>query len=275
MPAFKGMTYEDSFGKKVDKRNDRVAFNDATHEYWDLKTGSKYISVTQLISKYEQPFDEEFWSRYKAAEALLDPEDWSGLKPILLKTKKWSDEYLEIYGLDMDSFMAKVDEIKAEYKAKRDEACEHGTLVHAGKENSFYENADTVAKKYGFEGHFQCIPGYYQLDLERGIYPEFLISYDFDGLRVSGQVDLLVVNGNEISIGDWKGLPLDTVIPTEKGYTTMEDLNVGDKVFDKDGNLCNVIVKSNIHHNPCYKIYFDAKAICKHADSIVADKDHR
>lgn len=202
MPAFKGMTYEDSFGKKVDKRNDRVAFNDASHDYWDLKTGSKYISVTQLISKYEQPFDEEFWSRYKAAEALLDQEDWSGLKPILLKTKKWSDEYLEIYGLDPDSFMAKVDEIKAEYKAKRDEACEHGTLVHAGKENSFYENADTVVKKYGFGGHFQCIPGYYQLDLERGIYPEFLISYDFDGLRVAGQVDLLICDGNEISIGD-------------------------------------------------------------------------
>ena len=76
MPAFKGMTYEDSFGKKVDKIDYRgVAFNDEKHLYWDTKTGDPYISVTQLISQYEQPFDEFFWSRYKSLEALLDPED--------------------------------------------------------------------------------------------------------------------------------------------------------------------------------------------------------
>lgn len=202
MPAFQGGNLGEAFGYQIDKRNENVGFNDASHAYFDLKTGSKYISVTQLVGKYEQPFDEEFWSRYKAAEALTTPSDWFGFKSVLLTSKKWSDEFLDIYQIPKKDFEEKVNEIKEEYKKNRDEACAHGTLVHAKKENSFYENAEVVIKKYGFGGSFQCIPGYYQLDLERGIYPEFLISYDFDGLRIAGQVDLLIVDGDEISIGD-------------------------------------------------------------------------
>lgn len=72
------------------------------------------------------------------------------------------------------------------------------------KELSFYDDASKAVKKYGFGGHFDCVPGLYQLTLERGVYPEFLISHEFPGLRVCGQVDLLVVDGNEISIGDFK-----------------------------------------------------------------------
>lgn len=49
----------------------------------------------------------------------------------------------------------------------------------------------------------------------------------------------------------------------------MGNLKVGDQVFDKNGNVVNVTVKSDIHYNPCYKIKFD------NGDEIVADKDHR
>ena len=68
---------------------------------------------------------------------------------------------------------------------------------------------------------------------------------------------------------DWKGLPLDTPIGTPEGWTTMKDLQEGDKVFDKDGNIVTVLHKSSIHYNPCYKITFD------NSETITADKDHR
>ena len=56
---------------------------------------------------------------------------------------------------------------------------------------------------------------------------------------------------------DFKGLPLDTPIATPQGWTTMGDLKVGDNL--QKGNVVNVTVKSDIHHNPCYKIKFETK----------------
>jgi hypothetical protein len=55
--------------------------------------------------------------------------------------------------------------------------------------------------KYGFDevcGEFRCEQNYYKLDLDRGIYPEFMISCDIDGLKISGQIDLLIKDGNDI-----------------------------------------------------------------------------
>jgi hypothetical protein len=55
--------------------------------------------------------------------------------------------------------------------------------------------------KYGFDevcGEFQCEQNYYKLDLDRGVYPEFMISCDIDGLKISGQIDLLVIDGNDV-----------------------------------------------------------------------------
>lgn len=67
---------------------------------------------------------------------------------------------------------------------------------------------------------------------------------------------------------DWKGLPLDTPIPTPTGWTTMGELKVGDEVFGSDGLACRVVGKSEIHNNPCYRIDFDDKT------SIICDDDH-
>lgn len=72
-----------------------------------------------------------------------------------------------------------------------------------------------------------------------------------------------------ILLQDYKGLPLDTPIAVENGWKEMKDLAVGDKVFDKDGNLVNITGVSNIHHNPCVKITFDNN------QSIICDEDHR
>ena len=58
--------------RKADKVNGDVEFYEDTHEYINKKTNAKYVSVTTLIHEYTQPFDEEFWSAYKAFESILD-----------------------------------------------------------------------------------------------------------------------------------------------------------------------------------------------------------
>jgi len=69
--------------------------------------------------------------------------------------------------------------------------------------------------------------------------------------------------------GSAKALVLDTPIPTPYGWTTMGDLRVGDKVFDENGNPCNVTAISPVFKN---RPVYDVKTDC--GDVIVADRDH-
>lgn len=198
-------------GIKVDKENDNCFFNDETHTYYDKKTMRKCISVTQLISHYCTEFDENFWSAYKALEFICEPDVWSIIRGRLLSTKRFTDvtlEYLEkTYHIDRNLFLIKQEEIKAEYKKKRDEACERGTKIHLGRELSMYGKKDFDFRPYGFKdlyGQFFCYQDHSVIELERGVYPEFLIYADFDGLLVSGQADLLICDGLDVYLGDYK-----------------------------------------------------------------------
>jgi hypothetical protein len=70
-------------------------------------------------------------------------------------------------------------------------------------ENLFYDKDANHIKKYAGGGVFDCKKGYYKLDQERAIYPELLISYEFDKwLKISGQVDICIKDGNDIIIRD-------------------------------------------------------------------------
>lgn len=258
---------------KIDKQNGKVCFNDLNHCYFDVNDESKqYISVTTLIHKYTQEFDKEFWSAYKALEKLIPKESWAIEKKSLLNTKKFNKEILDTYNISELEFNKAQQDILDEWDKKNKESCERGTKIHTELENSFYKSGKNVSlQRFGIGGKFECKKDYSDLDLEYGVYPEYLIYRESDDgiLRLAGQIDLIVKQGNEITICDWKGLPLDTPILTSTGFKTMGDIRVGDEVFDKEGNLCKVTVKSAVHHNPCYKISFD------NSESIVADKDHR
>lgn len=258
---------------QIDKQNGNICFNDLNHKYFDITDESKqYISVTTLIGKYGQDFDKDFWSAYKALEKLIPKDSWAIEKKSLQNTKKFDKKILKAYNISENAFNKAQQDTLDEWDKKNKEACERGTKIHSDLENSFYNAGNNVQlKKFGIGGKFVCKKDYNELDLDYGVYPEYLISWESADkkLLLAGQIDLLIKSGNDISIIDHKGLPLDTPISTIEGFKTMADLKVGDKVFDKDGNLCNVIVKSEVHHNPCYKIDFD------NTDSIVADCEHR
>lgn len=207
MPVAKNIEEKYINGIKVDKESDSVFFNDETHTYYDKETLQKYISVTTLVHAYSQEFDEEFWSAYKALEQILDGDKWSILRPILLNTKKVRPEYLDKFGVNLDQFKLIQEEIKAEYKRKRDESCERGTTIHEQIEMGFYGKKEFDFKKYNLPnlcGKFDCKQNYYKLNLERGVYPELLLSCTIDNVRISGQIDLLILDGTDVYLLDHK-----------------------------------------------------------------------
>lgn len=105
----------------------------------------------------------------------------------------------------MDEFNNKKAEILQSYKDKNKEACEHGTRVHDLMENLFYKKDEKRLRTFGLGGTIDVEKGRYKLDKERAVYPEIMLSYKFDDyLKTVGQADLVIKDGNEISIYDWK-----------------------------------------------------------------------
>ena len=193
---------------KIDKQNENVAFNEKDHVYFDVTdTKKKYISVTTMIEKFGQPFDKDFWSSYKALEKLLPTEEWAIEKKSLLNSKKFNKELLELHNISEDDFNREQQAILDSWQAENKKSCERGTAIHANLENSFYKKKKNIdLAKYQVGGKFECVKDKTELDLENGVYPEYLISWDSPSgkLHVAGQIDVIAKKGNSICILDWK-----------------------------------------------------------------------
>jgi hypothetical protein len=95
-----------------------------------------------------------------------------------------------------------------------------------------------------------------------------------DGIEVGGvpfkgfidRLDELPDGG--LGIVDYKGLALDTPIPTPSGWTTMGALQVGDQVLGAAGGPVAVTGKSQVHNRPCYRVKFNDQT------SVVSDNVH-
>lgn len=188
--------------------NGNMAFEEDAHIYYDVtQPEKKFISVTTLIEKFGQPFDKDFWSAYKALEKLLSKSDFDIEKKSLLNTKKFNKTILEAYDIDENLFNKEQQAILDTWDEENRRSCERGTKIHAELENSFYKKGkDIDLSKYQIGGKFECRKDHTALDLENGVYPEYLISRVSDDgkLRIAGQIDLLIKKGNKIIIGDWK-----------------------------------------------------------------------
>lgn len=262
---------------KVDKQNQNVCYNDEKHMYWD--ENGVYVSVTTLIGKFCQDFDKDFWSGYKALEKLLSADEFKAEKSQLLNTHKIDVKYFcDMYGFTVNDYNKAQQDILDEWQKTNAESCERGSKIHAELESNYTSKKQCELRKFGLGGKFEVNTNDSLmernkdlLDIEKGVFPEYMIYRKSDDgkFRLAGQIDLLIKDGNDIYIIDYKGLPLDTVIPTKNGWTTIRDIKEGDEIFDKDGNVTRILHKSDIHYNPCYKITFD------NGESIVADHEHR
>ena len=192
----------------ITKQNGNIAFIEETHKYFDVTNpDAVFTSVTTMIHSYTQPFDKDFWSAYKALERLLTKDAWNIEKKSLLNTKKFDKVLLDLHNITENDFNREQQAILDEWDNENRKSCDRGTKIHADLENSFYVKAKDISlSKFEIGGKFECRKDYSDLDIENGVYPEYLISrVSEDGkLRIAGQIDLLVKKGNKIIIADWK-----------------------------------------------------------------------
>ena len=190
------------------KENNGVVFEEEGHKYYDKNNPEQtYTSVTTLIHSYAQEFDKQFWSSFKALEKLLPKDVWNIEKKSLLNSKKFDKVLLDLHSISENDFNREQQGILDEWDNENRKSCERGTKIHADLENSFYQKKkDIDISKFEIGGKFECRKDYSELDIENGVYPEYLISrVSEDGkLRIAGQIDLLVKKGNKITIADWK-----------------------------------------------------------------------
>lgn len=190
------------------KENNGVIFEEEGHKYYSKDNPEQtFVSVTTLIHQFTQEFDRSFWSAYKALEKLLSKEDWAIEKKSLLNSKKFDKVLLELHNITEDDFNKEQQGILDAWELENRKSCERGSKIHEELENSLYKKKKNIdLSKYQIGGKFECVKDRVELDLECGVYPEYLISrVSEDGkLRLAGQIDLLVKNGNKIIIADYK-----------------------------------------------------------------------
>ena len=191
----------------VDKENEDVKYSDESHVYWTKDGEQQCISVTTLIGKYHS-FDTDFWSSYKALESILGNKKFLEIKPNLLKRKVFKKEMLETLSIEEDVFEKEKESILSKWDEKREKSCIRGTKLHKdyelktlGKEFGWTKDYDipVLFSSFKLDTSNKIVPGQYVL-------PELLVSRISDDgmLRIAGQADLVIVDGEEFIIMDYK-----------------------------------------------------------------------
>ena len=86
-------------------------------------------------------------------------------------------------------------------------------------------------------------------------------------MAYESQADILYYGG---SVGGAKALDVTTPLPTPGGFRTMEEIGIGDSLFDEAGKPCNVVAVSEVFANHrCYRLTFSD------GSEIVADAGHK
>lgn len=75
-----------------------------------------------------------------------------------------------------------------------------------------------------------------------------------------------------------KALDVNTLLPTPTGWVTMDDVKSGDKLFDENGNVCNVLgVTDTMTRDRCLEVTFSdgAKIVCDDGHKWTLDDQAR
>lgn len=142
-----------------------ITFNEKLHSYTNDKTGTQYISVTTLLSKYKSPFDKDRHSLRVAEREGVSQE---------MVLEMWEKEN------------------------KR--ATDRGTKIHKLMENyvSFGEKAEDYDWLY--KSYDKVIS--YSIDKYKEIHSEnLLFSHEYE---IAGTADLIYDHGDYFTIGDFK-----------------------------------------------------------------------
>ncbi|MGH3295955.1 MAG: replicative DNA helicase [Trebonia sp.] len=91
---------------------------------------------------------------------------------------------------------------------------------------------------------------------------------DLDALTNGLHAGQMVVIAARPAVG--KALALDTPLPTPTGWTTMDEVQVGDYLIDANGKPTRVVAATGVlHGRPCYEVEFSDGSV------IIADENHQ
>lgn len=189
----------------VDKENDIVQYNDELHKYWTKDSNLSCISVTTLIHKFTV-FDEPFWAAYKTLESMVGEENFKLVKPELLDKKVFLDKHYEMFDISKEDFEKEKLDLLKEWERKREESCVRGSAIHKEHELAHLAGQTKELQHLGLGGQFKTITTNKLIPGEKGVYPELLLSRISDDgkLRIAGQADLVIIDGNDVYILDYK-----------------------------------------------------------------------
>ena len=188
---------------QIDKQNLHVSYNDKAHKYWTNNSNQSCISVTTLIHKFTT-FDEDFWASYKALESMLEENDFKSIKSTLLDTKKFNLDTLKELNISEDTFNEAKTEILQEWANKREASCIRGTKIHLEHELGHLDGVTPEIQQLGLGGVFKPKQDNNIILGDQSVYPELLLSYIDDTLKLAGQADLVIVDGDSVYILDYK-----------------------------------------------------------------------
>lgn len=143
-----------------------IFFSEKDHKYFlDKEPNRPFTSVSKVLGTVKTPFDSDFWSKKKAAEAGITQQ-----------------------------------EMLAQWKAKSDHACNIGSHVHKLYEDDLIAQG---AKVHKTEGELKKAFSLKELQkLEDGIYPELIIPH-IPSWTI-GTADIIEIKGKDFWISDYK-----------------------------------------------------------------------
>jgi hypothetical protein len=185
------------------KNNKEITFNELDHTYFVTERPEETLtSVTKLIHKYTQSFDENFWSSYKALQAVR-PDIFERSKNKLLNLKNFNINTEDFE----DEFLKAKAEFINQWKRNSEESCAKGTEHHSIMEEECRKQPSDYLARYGFKGEFVLGGEDIDLSIDNAAYPEIIlhrISADRK-LRIAGQADLVVIEGGKyLTVLDYK-----------------------------------------------------------------------
>jgi ATP-dependent exoDNAse (exonuclease V) beta subunit len=204
-----------------------MIFSAKDHSY--IKDDKKYTSVSTLIGKYKKPYNGEYWSTYKAYEAVLGKDAFKKLRKdggFKLEDPAFFD-YLKPLTDSLLVEQAKLDILK-QWEHEKDKSIVKGNNYHSFKEKQSIElgyctnpylNKDfktiestLVEKKGSNEIRKPIVTNLY--DLEDGFHPEAIVWND--DVMLSGQIDKLYIE----TIKDKRFIDIDDYKTNKKIATT-------------------------------------------------------
>lgn len=187
-----------------------VTYYDEPHKYF--LNDKQLTSVTTLIHKYEEPFDEDYWAERKGEEYGLDPE-----------------------------------EVKRGWRFINKKATMKGSIIHDYAENLFLNKvfpypSDIITKEFGFDpihDEFvktkKLVDDFYKFSFNKLIPIKTELVVCDEEFQIGGMVDLLFYNikAKQFQIWDWKTNSADKAFSDPEGYLKGKLFMIPNSDFDK------------------------------------------